>query len=1089
MNRLPKQLDKLNASLQELESKTGFANCQKVVDSLIGLLGISSHDSWKLFTDSQGKIRSNATWFMLAEGFADKRAAYKIAEGNDSNLDLKAYWMKNLSKSITSWLVALTPNFEDEPFYGKKNIGVDFIVPESADRIVVVLSNNYVVRTLELHASLSVTQQEIFAKWLVDFKFDNKPQVHRVLWDSFDLEPVNKAFYKGISSFFVELKQHLLKKKVFDDKHAAFFTNRLIGRIVFCWFLDRKGIINPDMKYFDTEKQKGTEYYHTKLEALFFRVFNTPIDERDIVNVEEQRNLFPDANPKTLFTAGIDFRTPFLNGGLFEIKENDRYNDPALVFPADFFDRFYRFLWHYNFTTDESTSSYQQVAIDPEMLGRIFENLLAEQVEETGEQARKAKGAFYTPREIVDYMCRESLREYLKTKISESHDRDQRLSQLLDSKPHEWRDQQRNYRDKLKTYKADIIGALDNLKVIDPACGSGAFPMGMLHLLLQCYERLEPRFDPYKNKLEIIKNNLFGVDIEPMAVEISRLRAWLSIIVDEEVNSAKIQPLPNLDFKFVCANSLIPLEKGQQTLGDDTKLEEQILEIRDKYYNARKLSTKASLREEYDSLISQKKQASLFRKSHRQEQLETYHPFDSEQVTSFFDPVFMYGVKGFNIVIANPPYLKERDSAHIFQAVNDSSFGKLWHQGKMDYWYYFLHKAIDVTADDGTISFITSRYWLNSTGATRLIVRVSKELSFVNVVDIGKLKVFHSVAGYHMISIYSKLRRESFTYIKLENDVKDIARTATSKNVTLETLSNALVFQDGNEIRFSNKDNSIDIPTVPLGSFYDVSQGVVEAPDRISNKQLKQNPNSAVAVGDGVFVISSVELNSMQVTEQEKRILKPYVDPNNVGRYHIRTNSAKFLIYSDKATREMISSNSAYKHIKKHLDKYSDFITSSNGPYGIHRARKAKYFELPKIVFKNMFVVPEFTLDVEKYYFGFSFSSILQQHSDYSSQYLLGILNSEYAREWFNSYGKKRGAGVDIGVGKLRQFPVAQISSQNRHLVEAIEISVEQVLAQKRRDSNTDTTELEATIDSLVQELYGLTQDGVANVAGSEREG
>ncbi|MHA1168218.1 MAG: DNA methyltransferase, partial [Candidatus Hodarchaeales archaeon] len=643
MNKLPEKLKILNEQLEVLDSSHGFSNCQKVVDSVIALLGISSEGSWKLFTDSQGKIRSNASWFKLAEGFADKRASYKIVEGNPANIDLKAYWMKNLSKSIISWLVALTPNFEDEPFYSKKNIGIDFIIPESADRIIVVLSSNYVIRTLELHGQLSLTQQEIFAKWLVQFDFENKAQVHKVLWDSFDLEPLNKNFYKEISSFFVELTQHLSTKKIFDDKHAAFFTNRLIGRIVFCWLLDKKGIINPDMKYFDTENQEATDYYHTKLETLFFRVFNTPIEERDALNIEEQKHLFPETKPKNLFNTNVDFKTPFLNGGLFEIRENDKYGDPSLVFPADFFDRFYTFLRHYNFTTDESTSSFQQVAIDPEMLGRIFENLLAEQVEETGEQARKAKGAFYTPREIVDYMCKESLREYLKTKIKESHDRDQRIGQLLDSKPHEWRDQQRNYRDKLKPYKAEIIDALDNIKVIDPACGSGAFPMGMLHLLLQCYERLEPRFDSYKNKLEIIKNNLYGVDIEPMAVEISRLRAWLSIIVDEDVDSKKIKPLPNLDFKFVCANSLIPLEKGQQSFGDDTDLEDKILEIRDKYYNARKLAIKLKLREQYDKLIVEKKQKSLFGKSQRQEQLATYHPFDSEQVCLFFDPDFMFG--------------------------------------------------------------------------------------------------------------------------------------------------------------------------------------------------------------------------------------------------------------------------------------------------------------------------------------------------------------------------------------------------------------------------------------------------------------
>jgi hypothetical protein len=663
MIKLPTKIEELNIYLKELSDKPCFDNAQQAINSIVGLLGIDAKEEWKLFSDSQGKIRSNAPWFMEAQGFADKRASYKIAENANKNIDLKVYWMQNLSKSIIGWLVALTPNFEDEDFYGKLNIGIDFVIPEKADRIMVILSKNYIIRTLELTESLSVTQQEIFHKWIQDFDFENKKQVHNTLWQSFDLEPVNKGFYKGISSFFVELQQHLSENiKIFDQKHAAYFTNRLIGRIVFCWFLDKKGIINKDIGYFDIGSLNSSDYYHTKLETLFFKVFNTQIEERG---------------------KAADKTTPFLNGGLFEAKENDRLGDIDLTFPKDYFDRLYKFLKHYNFTTDESTSTFQQVAIDPEMLGRIFENLLAEQVEETGEQARKAKGAFYTPREIVDYMCKESLREYLKTKIPETAERDQRISQLLDSKPHEYRDQQRNYKRDLAPYKKDIIEALDNIKVIDPACGSGAFPMGMMQLLLMCYERLEPRFNPYVTKLEIMKNNLYGVDIEPMAVEISRLRAWLSIIVDEGADSKRIEPLPNLDFKFICANSLIPLKRNTAELFD-TVNEKELLEIRDKYFNARTNKSKDQLRKKYETLIGYKQTKDMFSSEYEQ-QLKSYHPFDTENVSQFFDSEFMFGVKVFDIAIGNPPYgvkiydeikkahqLDNRDSYGIFISMSIS---------------------------------------------------------------------------------------------------------------------------------------------------------------------------------------------------------------------------------------------------------------------------------------------------------------------------------------------------------------------------------------------------------------------------------
>lgn len=398
------------------------------------------------------------------------------------------YGVNKAKKQIISWTTALTPNFEDEPFNSKFNIGIDFIVPKSADRIIIVLTSNYVIRTLELKGDLTATFQEIFGKWLAIKDFANKTGVHTALWESFDLQPLNKKFYAGISERFITLRQHLVKESILDEKHASMFANRLIGRIIFTWFLDKKCIINPDLKYFDSQSfDSDTDYYKSKLENLFFGVLNTPINEREYK----------------------DEMTPFLNGGLFERRKNDLYKDSNLSFPKNYFDDLYNFLSGYNFTTDESTSQFQQLAIDPEMLGRIFENLLAEIVEETGEQARKAKGAFYTPREIVDYMCKESLKEYLKTKLPEDTYRDQRLYQLIDAPDKDFQDQDHNWRRDWKPYKDAIITALDNLKVLDPACGSGAFPIGMLQLLVRVYERLEPRFDSYKAKLQIIEKNIY----------------------------------------------------------------------------------------------------------------------------------------------------------------------------------------------------------------------------------------------------------------------------------------------------------------------------------------------------------------------------------------------------------------------------------------------------------------------------------------------------------------------------------------------------------------------------------------------------
>ncbi|MFA5210992.1 MAG: TaqI-like C-terminal specificity domain-containing protein [Patescibacteria group bacterium] len=814
MNKLPEKIQELNESIKILSQEKSFSNTQNVINNLVSLFGIESKNEWKLFTDSQGKIRSNAGWFMEAEGFADRRASYKISNDNLEKIDLKVYWVKKPKKSIISWLVALTPNFEDEPFYGNLNVGIDFVIPERSDKVIVVLSKNYVIRTLELSGELTITQQEIFSKWLQEFDFTNKAQVHEILWQSFDIEPLNKRFYKEVSSFFVELKQHLIKEKVFDDKHASYFVNRLIGRLVFCWFLDKKGIINDKIDYFNTSGKNSTEYYREKLETLFFKVFNTPIEDRE---------------------KSIDNITPFLNGGLFEEKLGDKHGDPKLTFPADYFDRLVDFLHHYNFTTDESTSTFQQVAIDPEMLGRIFENLLAEQTEETGEQARKAKGAFYTPREIVDYMSRESLRQYLKNTLGDEGKSFELIDNLLDSKEHDWRDQQRNYRDKLKPYKYDILKALDEIKILDPACGSGAFPMGMLSLLLQTYERLDATFDSYKKKLEIIKNNLHGVDIEPMAVEISRLRAWLSIVVDEEVDSNKIKPLPNLDFKFVCANSLIPLDdtKQKQMFDEADDLEKQMQDIRDKYFNARSPQVKTALKEKFNKLLLTKNQGNLLGKSKKLEQLQSYHPFDNEQVAEFFDPKFMFGISGFDVVIGNPPYV----SVKKITSKNKKSFSILFDTGKgrFNLFTLFLEKGQKLLKTDGILTFILPES-LYTNSEYRHIRKYLLEKTQICTISNFSSRVFEAAVDTSVIVLKNKSKKDSSIQILLDlnkkiteikqSDINDIILTKNSANI------NCII-------------NKINSSSTTLSDIIEVQQGIIysgqKKEDVFANEKVDEN--------------------------------------------------------------------------------------------------------------------------------------------------------------------------------------------------------------------------------------------------------
>ena len=413
--------------------------------------------------------------------------------------------------------------------------------------------------------------------------------------NAFSVEALNEEFYKIVARYFYQLvgategkgaksitydrvlslpigkPSDNASKKVYQE-----FAVRLIGRTVFCWFLKVKksdaGIsLLPEHLLSSEAVKKNSNYYHSILEKLFFQTLNTPIPERwkDLPDGCEQ--------------------IPFLNGGLFEPQTEDHYKPNeitgfsdyinTLIIPDEWFKDLFENLEQYNFTIDENSVVDIEVSVDPEMLGRIFENLLAEIDPDSGETARKATGSFYTPREIVDYMATESLVLYLHNQTNIDKD-------LL--KPIFKMDSAVSFS---KPDSEKILEALDRLKILDPACGSGAFPMGMLQKIVMALQKLDRNAEwwkvrqisrienpllrkhikeklelttvEYARKIGIIQNTLYGVDIQPIAAEISKLRCFLTLIVDENIDESKpnrgVEPLPNLEFKFVTADTLLQL--------------------------------------------------------------------------------------------------------------------------------------------------------------------------------------------------------------------------------------------------------------------------------------------------------------------------------------------------------------------------------------------------------------------------------------------------------------------------------------------------------------------------------------------------
>ena len=580
------------------------------------------------------------------------------------------------------------------------------------------------------------------------------------LKDRFSIEVVNEEFYKEIALKFIELVGGTIKKgnnkknispslklpSITDHNILKEFGVRLIGRIIFCWFLKKKKSSNnipliPEEILSKDAVETNTNYYHSVLEKLFFEILNTPANKR-----------------KTEFRKDIFDKIPFLNGGLFEPHEHDfysPYNINTLRVPDEWFEEFFDILEKYNFTIDENTSIDIELSVDPEMLGRIFENLLAEINPETEKSAKKATGSYYTPREIVDYMVDESIKYYL---IEKTGLHEEKLKTLL------------SYNQEIKEFteerKKQVVDALDELKILDPACGSGAFPMGIMQKIVLILQKVDPNSslwlekqlekvpDPfireeikeelkeanldYIRKLGIIKHSIYGVDIQQIAVEISKLRAFLSLIVDSKVVDNKdnrgLKPLPNLEFKFICANTLIKISTHQNFLEDQflNDIEGLIKEYFSKYEDKERIKNKIKkiiddkigkeiegFRNDFKSIdkskLSQSKETKEYLRNRvnkdykkrlfQVELWESYKNIFEDKAVKFFETkyffpeVFKQG--GFDIIIGNPPYGGEIENNSKEWIKKTFSFGTIKDSASL-----FVERGVNLLKEKGTLLYI-----------------------------------------------------------------------------------------------------------------------------------------------------------------------------------------------------------------------------------------------------------------------------------------------------------------------------------------------------------------------------------------------
>lgn len=1079
-NRKP-EVESINQALTFLAEKKDLGSGISAASSVLALLAENGLPDPDDIIDSGPLKLPNAerqdAWFHPHPWMRGERSVFEILDSNRPPFQAKFFWLQKKTRQHIAGAVHFTRNWEDHDFTRNDGfkIGIDFFLTPDASALLVVLSNRGNLRVVELSERLSATQFEIFSKWSLLHGSSDIAQLHEGLWDSFKLQSVNETFYDGVSDSFNELLQHLVRTGK-DHEDAKLFASRLLGRLIFIWFLRKMGLINEASDYFLPDERDSITYYREKLERLFFATLNTPIGEREEFTTESG-------------LAQLDLQTPYLNGGLFSPQVGDWVGDETLAFPDHFFTRLFRHFDQFNFTTDESSPEYEQVAIDPEMLGRVFESLLATQVSETGAQARKARGAYYTPREIVGFMSREALRGFLLGRLRDDARAEFAISKLLDTSDQDWAIAGSNsVRDIPKDLRQRLIGELDAVKAIDPACGSGAFPMGLLQLLLKCYSRLDPRFDAYKTKLQIIQNSIFGIDIEPMAVEISRLRAWLSLVV-EESPSGRIEPLPNLDFKFLCANSLVPLEHESNLLGGNSNLHEQLREVRYQYFESSDPAEKGRLQEKYRELSKETDQIFGDIADQRIKQVKSFNPFDDTVPASFFDMDYMFGInEGFDIVIGNPPYIGEKGHIETFAPVKVSELGKRFYVGKMDYFYFFFHLGLDLLARGGVLAYITTNYFVTATYANKLLRDMHERSDVLRMLNFGELVLFESAAGQR--NMISMLRKEKLGLEARTAVVHPEISGKADPHILRQVFDDAPQYVDahsipqdqlfvGGRLRLSNSEGNkieeildeISTNSTRLADLFEVFNGVQTGADKVSKDHLKKYGLEEDELGNGIFVLSSEEVENLALDQHEAELIQPWFKGSEVGPFKAEVEPRQFVIYAKKKHRGLENR----PRLRAHLDKYRQILdtSSTNSPY-LHCPRNGDFMG-PKIVMPYRTPRSRFA-----YVDGPWFASVdvtfltASRGLELDLKTLVGILNSPVIYCWLYFRGKRKGAQLELYPKSLADVPLPPLNDTTRPIFLRVKALADRILESDSGVGSREFDENWAKINNLVFQLYGL---------------
>ena len=878
------------------------------------------------------------------------------------------------------------------------------------------------------------------------------------------------------------------------EKAVRDYVKKLMGRLVFLQFLQKKGWLGVPV---------GAEWGTG--DAEFIQNLFAQCQDKDhfIDNVLEV--LFNDLNTErkgdlaTPSLGGSKGRLiPYLNGGLFERDATDETEFPL---PAKYMQSLLDFFASYNFTIDENDPDDAEVGVDPEMLGRIFENLLED---------NKDKGAFYTPKEIVTYMCRESLIAYLQTDIEDEVTKEA-IRQFVTA--HDINALGTN--DK---FREQVDEALKNVKICDPAIGSGAFPMGLLKELFQCRTALEglDQSKAAEIKKHIIQQNIYGVDIEKGAVDIARLRFWLSLIVDEETPQA----LPNLDFKIMQGNSLLEQYKGvdlsnitelkqdkvgayQTTMFDDM-LDVLRLDLRkklDEYYSCTDHKRKAILKQDIINNVKQQLKEQSINVDFGDLDLSGNNQFMLWH-TWFYD-VFSQG--GFDIVIANPPYIGEKGHKEIFQPVKlDAYLGKFY-LGKMDYFYFFFHFAFNVLKNSGIGTFITTNYYLTALGAKKLRQDIKERMVINILLNLGELKLFENAPGQHnMISSFAKGCNGNKCHVidvhkkgSLNPRMFETILSSIDKDTSYDIVEQENLY-DGEEcyIRLHNDNGDSPLASIlqkisqgneVLGNIAEVNAGIMGGCDNITNHNLEYADEEYVIKndirkGDGVFVLDrNNSRDSLKISVLEKsNLCKDFYKNSDIRKYCTNTSTSKIIIFSSSDTPTDVQTN-----IKSILQIYKPIlvrireINKENTDYW-HQLRRGTahphIFTCNKIVCPQRSKLNTFGYNECDWYASADVYYITNPKGGYQIKYLLGLLNSKLIYIWLYNKGKRKGESLELYQKPLSEIPIfkAEVKDQK----DVIDL-VENIINFKDNTISDDYNSNVEKLDMVIYKLYNLSESEI----------